>query len=120
MIKRLKELRLNKNLTQTKLAEKFGITYSNIGEWERGKSEPSTNMLIKLANFFNVSIDYLVGRENFSNVTVSASVQGLTSQEERLLMAFKKLDDSERDKIIYDAEYFASKYHAKNITLKSL
>lgn len=112
MIKRLKELRIEKNLTQTKLAENFGITYSNIGEWERGKSEPSIEMIIKLADFFNVSIDYLVGREgDFGNVTVSSpATEELTYREQRLLDAFKKLSELEQYKLIDDAEFYSRRY----------
>lgn len=111
MIKRLKELRIEKNLTQTKLAENFGITYSNIGEWERGKSEPSIDMLVKLADFFNVSIDYLVGREgDFSNVIVNAPSEELPYREQRLLDAFKKLSKLEQYKLIDDAEFYSRRY----------
>ena len=115
MIKRLKELRLNRNLTQTKLAENFGITYSNIGEWERGKSEPSSEMLINLANFFECSVDYLLGREDdFGNVTVtSPATEELTYLEKKLLTAFSKLDPDEKEKILSDTEYFANK-HTQN------
>lgn len=111
MIKRLKDLRIERNLTQEKLAHHFGLTYSNIGEWERGRSEPSIEMIIKLADFFGCTVDYLLGREDdFGNVTVNSPMQELTCLEQRLLTSFNKLDIDEKEKIISDVEYFAGKH----------
>lgn len=61
---RLKELRVNQNLTQSDVAVALGFTSQAIANYEKGKREPRIQELITLANFFNVSIDYLVGRTN--------------------------------------------------------
>lgn len=58
---RLRELRLEKNLTQGDLAKQTGMTQSGIAKWETGIASPSIDMLIILASFFGCSIDYLVG-----------------------------------------------------------
>lgn len=63
MIK-LKELRQANGLTQNKLANKIGLSRSTIAMYETEGSEPDIQTLSKLANFFNVSIDYLLGKEN--------------------------------------------------------
>jgi transcriptional regulator, cro/CI family len=60
---RLKFLRKEKNLTQTELGEKVGIKRNTYSDWENGKTEPSFDNLVKLADFFNVSLDWLFGRE---------------------------------------------------------
>ena len=61
---RLKELRQEKPLTQTQLAEALNYkSYTIITHWESGNIVPDIENLIVLANFFKVSIDYLVGRE---------------------------------------------------------
>ncbi len=60
--KRLKELRKEMGLTQTQLAKNLGATQRQISFWENGQIEPSIFWLIKLADFFDVTIDYLVGR----------------------------------------------------------
>lgn len=62
--KRLRELRVEKNLTQKQLANELGATNQNICDWESGKSETSFEMLCKIADFFGVSTDYLLGRED--------------------------------------------------------
>lgn len=60
---RLKELRQDKNITQGKLAEKLGLSRSTIAMYETGGSEPDLETLKNIASFFDVSVDYLMGRE---------------------------------------------------------
>lgn len=59
-IERLKELRKQSGLTQQQLADIVGTTQQNIAFWETGRQRPKQPSLIKLANYFNVSIDYLL------------------------------------------------------------
>ena len=105
---RIKELREEKNLSQESLAKEIGTSQRNIGRWENEENEPSYMQLIKLAEFFNVSIDYLVGREDdYVKTQVESS---LSYREQKLLRAFSQLDDDEKNKIIEDCEYFANKH----------
>ncbi len=48
--------------TAAKLAKDNNISTGNISDWKKGRSTPKTETLIKIAEYFNVSIDYLVGR----------------------------------------------------------
>lgn len=57
----IQELRKNKNLTQTDLAKIFCTTQRTISNWETGRNEPPYEMLIKYAQFFNVTTDYILG-----------------------------------------------------------
>lgn len=59
---RLKELRLSRGLKQTEMAEIMGIVPRQYQRYERGEGEPSLAGWIFLADFFDVSLDYLVGR----------------------------------------------------------
>ena len=61
---RLKSIRKSAGLTQMKVAELTKLSQSNINTWERGRSLPLPDGLIALANCFNCSVDYLLGREN--------------------------------------------------------
>ena len=58
---KLKELRKTKNLTQTDIAKMFNVTDATVSTWEVGKAQPSFDILIELAKYFNVSTDYLLG-----------------------------------------------------------
>lgn len=59
---RLKELRVSKNLTMEQLGKDIGSTRATISNFENEQRKPSLDMLIKLADYFDVSIDYLAGR----------------------------------------------------------
>ncbi|RGD72937.1 helix-turn-helix domain-containing protein [Anaerofustis stercorihominis] len=61
--KNLKYYRLQKKLTQKEMADFLNITPNAYQKYEYGKREPLLNNLIKLADFFNVSLDDLVGRK---------------------------------------------------------
>ena len=62
--KRLLELRCEYNLTQTQLAKNLGVSQDTISLWERNRSNPDAEMLIKLAKFYNTSSDYILGLED--------------------------------------------------------
>ncbi|MDY6367056.1 MAG: helix-turn-helix transcriptional regulator [Clostridia bacterium] len=62
--KRLKELRTDKKISQKGLASVIGTNNSSICDWECGRSEPSIETILKLCDFFGVSADYLLGRED--------------------------------------------------------
>lgn len=58
---RLKSIRKQAQLTQVDIAEKLGISQPAYASWERGVKKPTQENLVKIAQIFNVSIDYLVG-----------------------------------------------------------
>ena len=61
---RIRELRESRQLTQNELAKKLNSTQKQISKWETEYVEPNIFWLCNLANFFDVSIDYIVGLEN--------------------------------------------------------
>ena len=61
---KLKELRAEKELTQKQLADLLNTTDDSIFSWEKGRSQPSIEMIRKLCLFFDVSSDYLLGLED--------------------------------------------------------
>mgnify|MGYP003370866330 FL=1 len=63
-MKRLKELREQKNLTQAQLSKFLNISASTIGMYEQGRRFPDENLLKHISQYFNVSIDYLLGLTN--------------------------------------------------------
>lgn len=61
---RLKSLRGEKQVTQQRIADVIGVSVTNVQKFEYGTARPRLENIIKLADFFNVSLDYLVGRTN--------------------------------------------------------
>ena len=67
----IKELRLAHGMNQVELSEKFSVTKQTISNWENNNIQPSVDMLIKIADFFNVTTDYLLCRSNEKMLDVS-------------------------------------------------
>ena len=60
---RIKDLMKSEKLTQMQLTRALGVGQSSVSDWINAKSEPSIENLWKLADFFDVSVDYLIGRK---------------------------------------------------------
>ena len=61
----LNGLRIENNLSRIQLAEKLNVSVRLISYWEKGQRECDFDMLIKIADLFSVSIDYLLGRQDY-------------------------------------------------------
>jgi transcriptional regulator with XRE-family HTH domain len=61
---RFKTVRLEKKLTMVDIANSLGISKQSVHEWQTKRSAPSADKLVELADYFDVSIDYLVGRSD--------------------------------------------------------
>ena len=59
----IKELREDKNIKIPQMAKELKMKHQNIYRWENGENIPTLEQAIKLADYFNVTLDYLVGRE---------------------------------------------------------
>ncbi len=64
---RLKELREDNNLTQKQVADILYCSQSAYSKYEKGVLYPSVDMLVKLADFYGVSINYIIGRDKQTN-----------------------------------------------------
>ena len=85
---RMKYLRQTQGLNQVQLADKLGTTKQSISNWENDNIVPSVDMLEKIADFFRVSTDYLLGREKKPVTGVRLiDVTGLTSTQISHIMA---------------------------------
>lgn len=97
---RLKELRLQHNLSMAQLAQKTGITDATICKWENDLTEPKASNLLSIAHYFEVSIDFLLGLENDFGAKMYDTPKPLikcTSQKEStFLMDYRKLPEELR------------------------
>ncbi len=67
----LKKLRTAQKISQSDLAKLLGVTKQCVSNWENDNIQPSVDMLIKIANYFSVSTDYLLGLETKKTIDVS-------------------------------------------------
>lgn len=69
MIERILELLRERGITQKQLAEAAKVSTGNVSDWKSGKAKPSIEVLARIAEYFDVSIDYLVGRTDIPNTS---------------------------------------------------
>ena len=65
MKNRIKEIRQKRGITQAELAKQIGVAQNTLSYWENGKRECDFDMLIRIADIFGVSVDYLLGRSDY-------------------------------------------------------
>ena len=94
---RLKELREAKHWSQRRFGMEFNITQAVVSKYEMGKSEPNIELLIRFADFFNVSVDYLIGH---SDKRLSYSKSELTDDETKFLYSYNLLTTEQKTKLM--------------------
>lgn len=99
---KIRMLREELNLTQSQLAEKLNIATSSISQYESGDRIPSDDIKIKLAEFFDVSLDFLLGLSDIRNpyvfFTLSEYFKSLTEDEINEVIKFTMFIKKFRDK----------------------
>jgi transcriptional regulator with XRE-family HTH domain len=99
--KRLRELRLEKDIGQKEVGAIIGVSDSSIRKYESGDRTPDPTALVKLADFFGVTVDYLLGRNpadssKFNNMDITMSnlqkeLSTLSSHNKKLVINFVKM-----------------------------
>lgn len=91
---RLRELLEEREITQPVLAEAIGVSRQSVGQWKNGKTVPDILDLWKIAHFFDVSTDYLIGRSNVQTkepeLKSVCDKTGLSDKSVRMLARLKK------------------------------
>lgn len=93
---RLKELRCENDMKQSDLAKVLGVSASTIGMYEQGRRTPDLEVLNKIATYFQVSVDYLLGRTNIKKfedfpLEVQTLTEMLLSADESKVKILEKL-----------------------------
>ncbi|UOG08811.1 helix-turn-helix domain-containing protein [Bacillus altitudinis] len=97
---RLIQLRKTKKLTQEQMAEKIGIHRATYANYERGYRQPDYDTLIKIADFFEVTTDYLLRGEDVHHTAIDGQDIEDDEKDDILVNALKQIDGLE--KIIKD------------------
>lgn len=91
---RLKQLRANAGLSCASLGNEVGVTSASITQLEKGQRSPSVELLTSLAEFFNVSTDYLIGRDRTEPTQEEAMLHtqliGLSTKDQREVIRYSK------------------------------
>ena len=106
-IPKLFELMESRNVTAQKVSQDTGISSGNISDWKSGRSAPTVDKLIILSNYFNVSIDYILGKEQKN------SSSELTENELTIIELFKELSETQQGELIGRAKVMAEQNAAE-------
>ena len=94
MIQRLKEIRMEKNLSQKEIASYLQVSQQTYSDYEKGRTNPDISTLILMANILETSTDYLLGREDdLGNIVTQneTATPQLSESEQKLLENFRAL-----------------------------
>lgn len=89
----VRNLRKQKRISQTELAKILHVSQQTITAWETGKAEPSSSAVSNLADYFNVTTDYLLGRPESRQQTISEAIDTAMANDG------KELDQHDKDVI---------------------
>lgn len=101
---RIKALRAEKNIKQDVLAKLLGLEIAGISKLETGRVPLKDEYIVKLAEYFNVSTDYLLGKSNIRNIedefkfAYHKEIEGLTEEEIKEALEFYKMIKNRRKK----------------------
>ena len=93
MIDRLKNLRNSRRLSQKDFAQALDVSQQTVASWENGRTEPSNAALTAIADYFNVSADYLLGRD-------TSTAPSLSDEQKKLLSGFDTLNSAGRNLLV--------------------
>ncbi len=94
----LRNLRTSNSLTQDELSKSLKISRSTIGMYEKGAREPDFETLESIADFFNVDIDYLLGRTDKTTFIPQSTSTSFKEAEGNLILTYRKLNDKNKQK----------------------
>lgn len=104
---RIKQLREEKGISQRALAKKVGASAKAVNFWESGKVEPSAKFICALADVFECTCDYILGRsDDLGNVNV---MRELNDKEKLVLKLYSELDTSQSKEVIDFINFLISK-----------
>ena len=89
---RIKELRKEFGLSQVDLAQRMEVTKQTISNWENENIQPSVDMLVGLANVFNVTTDYLLGLDDVPRLSIEGLPLSFAAHLAQIIEDFRKLE----------------------------
>ncbi|MBQ8762646.1 MAG: helix-turn-helix transcriptional regulator [Clostridia bacterium] len=100
MVKNLKKLRIEAGISQQQLADVIGVSQQSINKYENHSIEPDISIIIAIAEYFNTSVDYLVGNTDIIRKYEALYTFDLNEKEKDLIEKYRKA--SEKDRQIVD------------------
>lgn len=99
MLNNLRKLRLEKGMSQQKLAEMTGVTQQAVNKYENHNVQPDLSVLIKMADIFETSVDHLIGNTDIRRRIENTEPYSLNADEANLIDSYRRLTDRQRESI---------------------
>lgn len=96
MLPNLKKLRNEKGISQKSLAEILGVTQQTVSNYETGEIEPDITLLSRMADYFETSIDDLVGRAKIRGIDEKGKTIQMTDAEMEMILKYRSLNDRKK------------------------
>ncbi|MGN1194573.1 MAG: helix-turn-helix domain-containing protein [Acutalibacteraceae bacterium] len=109
MVKNLKPLRQKKGLSQQQLADIIGVSQQSVYKYEKQNVEPELSVLISMADYFETSVDYLIGHSDVNHKIEKIQPFELNAEEAKLIRDYRKLSKSEKESINLVIKNYRSK-----------
>lgn len=106
MLENLKKLRWQKGISQQKLADAIFVSQQSVNKYENHDVEPDIEVLIRIADYFDTSIDYLVGRTQKIEPEAASSPVSLTPNEQKMLKSYHSLTTRQKESLLLLLEAF--------------
>lgn len=104
IVDRLIGLMDERNLKPAQMTRELGISGSSFTDWKKGKGSPSLEIVVKFADYFNVSLDYIVRGEDFKHSSSNNFLEFSNMREHQCLKKFRKLTPDLQDKLLIYAD----------------
>ena len=99
MLENLKKLREEAGISQKTLAEAVGVSQQSINKYENHNIEPDIDTLIRIADYFNTSVDYLIGHTNIRRMIEAVYSYQLNEVESNMIDGYRKLTEKQKKSI---------------------
>lgn len=107
MLCNLKKLREEVNISQKSLADAIGVSQQSINKYENHNIEPDIETLIRISDYFNTSVDYLVGHTDIRRKVEVVHSYELNERESKLLDGYRKLNPRQKQSVDLVVDTFA-------------
>lgn len=106
MLKNLKKLREEKGISQKQLADVVSVSQQSINKYENHNIEPDIDTLIKMADYFETSVDYIIGHSKIRRKIEAVSSYDLNIEEAKLVESYRALSNNQRKSIVLIIENY--------------
>lgn len=97
MLENLRKLREDGRITQKQLADAIGVSQQSINKYENHNIEPDIETMIRIADFFNTSVDYLIGHSSVSRKIEVVHPYELNEDESGVMEAYRRLSQKQKN-----------------------